>query len=131
MYVSASGAKELPTPKGTEESPASVEQWETATNATKIANRVTLVNRDWASYWGKFCTKYNVATRPGTKKTGESTEHRRDVELGSLVREIWKHLDVFEKATPKQEKYKQAIKGKICREFGFNSELQEELTKLD
>lgn len=36
------------------------EVWVSATEATKLANRITLVGRNWGSYWSRFCKKHGV-----------------------------------------------------------------------
>ena len=104
-----------------------VEQWEGATKATKRANRLTDVERDWASYWRGYCEKHGVSTRPARKKDDTLATGRCEVELGSLLRTIVENPEEFEKATPEIQKRRLAIRAKIEREHGLNSELLEEL----
>lgn len=112
-------------------SPDRPTQWLSATKGTEIANQLTGVGRDWASYWRRFCEQHGVHTRPGQTKGGQPTEHRREVEIGSLVRAIIQNPDDFEKATPEREKRRQAIRQKIRAEHGLNDELRNELLSPD
>ena len=107
------------------------EQWLKATEATKIANNLTGVGRSWSSYWRRFCEQHGVPTRPAQTKSGQPTEYRRAVEMGSFVGVILQNPDQFDKPTPEREKRRQAIMEKIRLEHGFNADLRNELMSRD
>lgn len=105
------------------------EQWVSATKAATIANRLTKVNRDWASYWGRFCDKHGVATRAATKKDGSPARGRREVEIGSLCRAILRHSGDFEKATPESEKRRQEMTKRLRDEYDASDEIKQDITE--
>lgn len=109
------------------ENNAPPERWMSATEASSIANRLTMVERDWSSYWKRFCENHDVKTRSGTTKAGGIHPNRRDVEIYSLIQAIFvaTNANEFDKATPESIKRMQSIRAKLKAEFGIDEEMKE------
>lgn len=107
------------------------EQWMSAKEATKHANNITEVGRDWSSFWRGFCHKHNVAMRPGTKADGSSSGHRPEIEFGSLFLAIRKNPEELKRATPEQQKLANVVSARLRSEFGLNEDLKRELLEVE
>jgi hypothetical protein len=102
-------------------------RWKTAEQATGIANRVAGLSLSWSSYWRSFCIRYSVPMRDGKKKNGETTRHRREVEIGSLVLAVISNIDQLAKKSSERDVMREAAREKVRREHGIDPELRKYL----
>jgi len=92
-----------------------LELWVTGKRATGIAQLLTGDNRDWPSYWRRFCMneKHAVRTRPASTKDGTPAGRRIEVEAVSLFLAIETHIRKIKENAPEDVKLQQAVRAKL------------------